>query len=167
MNAKIEKTKRKLISAFLTLLEETPLEEMTVSQLCREAGINRTTFYKYYSVPQDLADQCLASFLDRMLSEVHIEKHSPYDILLEFCTRFQKSPPVFRAMLSEDGMSKALVPFMERLWGRSSLREETAVYFICGGSATVFTRWCKYEPDIPAEVIAQKLSGYIDALLKE
>ncbi len=166
MNAKIEKTKKRLMAAFLKLLEETTLEEMTVSQLCREAGVNRTTFYKYYSVPQDLADKCLASFLDRMLSEVHIEKRNSYEILLEFCTRFQKSPPVFRQLLSEDGVSKALVPFLERLWGHSSLREETAVYFICGGSSAVLTRWCKYEPDIPAKDIARKLSGYIEELLK-
>ncbi len=166
MNAKIEKTKKKLMGAFLKLLEEMPLDEMTVSQLCREAGVNRTTFYKYYSVPQDLGEECLASFLDRMLSEVHFEKRNAYDILLEFCTGFQKSPPVFRQLLSEDGMSKALVPFLERLWGHSSLREETAVYFICGGCATTLTRWCKCEPDIPAKDIARKLSGYIDEVLK-
>ena len=47
MNPRLAKTKESLLEALIRMLEEVPLESITVSDLCKEAGINRTTFYKY------------------------------------------------------------------------------------------------------------------------
>lgn len=56
-NQRIAISKRMLQESLLRLLQTKELSEIRITELCREAGINRTTFYKYYSTPQDvLAD---------------------------------------------------------------------------------------------------------------
>lgn len=43
--------------ALFALLEQKPLKCITVAELCREADINRGTFYKYYQNVEDLYDK--------------------------------------------------------------------------------------------------------------
>lgn len=41
-------TKRMLKEGLLRCMERTPLSRITVSELCRQAGVNRATFYNHY-----------------------------------------------------------------------------------------------------------------------
>lgn len=45
---RVRKTKKAIAEAFMALLAEKPIEEMTVNELCDRAGVRRTTFYKHY-----------------------------------------------------------------------------------------------------------------------
>jgi AcrR family transcriptional regulator len=53
-NQRIILTKRLLQEGLLRLLEAKDLDKISVTELCRESGINRATFYNHYSSPQDL-----------------------------------------------------------------------------------------------------------------
>lgn len=53
-NQRIILTKRLLQEGLLRLLETKDLNKISVTELCRESGINRATFYNHYSSPQDL-----------------------------------------------------------------------------------------------------------------
>lgn len=53
-NQRIAITKRLLKESLLGLLEEKALEKISVTELCREAGINRATFYRHYEIPRDV-----------------------------------------------------------------------------------------------------------------
>ena len=53
-NQRIVLTKRLLQEGLLTLLEHQPIEKVSVTELCRISGINRSTFYNHYSSPQDV-----------------------------------------------------------------------------------------------------------------
>ena len=47
-------TKRLLKEGLLHLMEKKPIDKISVSELCAVSGINRSTFYRYYSLPKDL-----------------------------------------------------------------------------------------------------------------
>lgn len=53
-NQRIILTKRLLQEGLLRLLETKDLDKISVTELCRESGINRATFYNHYGSPQDL-----------------------------------------------------------------------------------------------------------------
>lgn len=53
-NQRIALTKRLLQEGLLRLLKEKDLDKISVTELCREAGINRATFYNHYTAPQEL-----------------------------------------------------------------------------------------------------------------
>lgn len=53
-NQRIMLSKRLLKEALLRLLARKHLDQITVSELCKEASINRATFYRHYGTPRDV-----------------------------------------------------------------------------------------------------------------
>ena len=53
-NQRITLSKRLLKEALLRLLTRKQLDQITVSELCGEASINRATFYRHYGTPRDV-----------------------------------------------------------------------------------------------------------------
>jgi len=54
---RVRMTKKLISEAFLELLEQTPLESISITDVCRRADVNRSTFYAYYvDLPQLLRE---------------------------------------------------------------------------------------------------------------
>ena len=52
---RIRATKDALETALLQLLQDKRLSSISVTELCKAAGINRNTFYCHYSYPAEVA----------------------------------------------------------------------------------------------------------------
>ncbi len=63
-NQRIMLTKQLLQNAFLKLLKTVPLHAISIRELCKEANINRTTFYNHYGSQYDLLGDISQRFLD-------------------------------------------------------------------------------------------------------
>lgn len=53
-NQRIAITKRLLKESLMRLLYEKDLEKINITELCKDAGVNRATFYRHYAIPRDL-----------------------------------------------------------------------------------------------------------------
>lgn len=53
-NQRVTVTKRMLREGLLRLLKTKPLEKISITELCREADVNRVTFYRHYETPRDV-----------------------------------------------------------------------------------------------------------------
>lgn len=51
-------TAQKMDEALFALIEKKDFEFITVKDICREAGVNRSTFYLHYETIGDLLDEC-------------------------------------------------------------------------------------------------------------
>lgn len=47
-------TKRLIAKSLIELIKTKPVDQISVSELCRQADINRATFYRYYTMPKDI-----------------------------------------------------------------------------------------------------------------
>ena len=65
-------TKRLLKESLLQLLQKRALNAITVTELCREAGINRATFYRHYKIPRDILTEILQDLLDHLRQQMDI-----------------------------------------------------------------------------------------------
>ncbi len=69
---RVQRTKRAIREALLELIVDKPVTQVTTTELCREANINRNTFYAHYSTPEnvftELEDELLAEMAS-MLDE--------------------------------------------------------------------------------------------------
>ena len=54
--------------ALLSLLEKKPFEYITVSEICKTAGVNRSTFYLHYETISDLLNETTQYLLNGFLS---------------------------------------------------------------------------------------------------
>lgn len=62
---RVKKTLRDIDRALIEGLKNNTLQKITVDYLCREAEINRTTFYKYYTDKYNLFN----NYIERILSD--------------------------------------------------------------------------------------------------
>ena len=54
IDRRVRYTKKAIRESFLDLLEQKPLEKISVTEICKNADINRGTFYSHYSDPFEL-----------------------------------------------------------------------------------------------------------------
>lgn len=51
---RVKNTRQAIRNSFLKLIAEKPIDRISVTELCRDAGINRGTFYAHYTDAYDL-----------------------------------------------------------------------------------------------------------------
>ena len=69
-------TAKKMNLALIALLKKKPLEYITVSELCKTAGVHRSTFYLHYETIGDLLEETTRYMLDDFLSYFIKEKEN-------------------------------------------------------------------------------------------
>ncbi len=78
-NARFDKTKATIQKAFLDLLEDHKYGDISVSMICKKAGISRDTFYYHYKTKMDLTDDCVFDFTYRTDFMPSQAKYSRWD----------------------------------------------------------------------------------------
>ncbi|GAB3607160.1 TetR/AcrR family transcriptional regulator [Conyzicola nivalis] len=86
VDARILNTAAALKTAVLTLAAATPISRITVSDVTREAGINRATFYAHYASPSALLANALTSELDEV-READTQLRLDGDLAADLVTR--------------------------------------------------------------------------------
>jgi AcrR family transcriptional regulator len=61
-------TAEKMDSALMELLKTKSFEFITVSEICKKAGVNRSTFYLYYENTRDLLEETVRNMTDDFIS---------------------------------------------------------------------------------------------------
>lgn len=83
-NQRIMLTKQLIHTAFLRLLSKKGIRELSIRELCDQAGINRTTFYNHYGCQYDvfteIEDWYLAD-IARVIASADIQDHP--DVLVK------------------------------------------------------------------------------------
>ena len=66
----------RLDKALLSLLEKKPFEYITISEICEDAGVNRSTFYLHYENTADLLKEATTYVLDNFASYFSVDMES-------------------------------------------------------------------------------------------
>ena len=69
-------TAKKMDKALISLLEEKTFEYITVSEICKKAGVNRSTFYLHYENTVDLLDETVRFLLDDFSAHFNIDRNN-------------------------------------------------------------------------------------------
>ncbi|MGN1074800.1 MAG: TetR/AcrR family transcriptional regulator [Eubacteriales bacterium] len=122
-NQRIALTKQLVHSAFLTLLRRKNIRQISIRELCAEAGINRTTFYNHYGSQYDVLAEITDGFLARIAAVIEYADvgnresvHSRVTLIL----RFIQENPELSAMLINNSIDET---FAERLFSLPKIDE--------------------------------------------
>ena len=63
-NSNYKRIDNMITSAFLKLAKEKPYSQITITELCNEANVNRTTFYKHYRGTWEIKDKIAKELSD-------------------------------------------------------------------------------------------------------
>lgn len=128
-NQRVLLTKRLLKEGLLELLRRKELEKINVSELCREAGINRATFYKHYTMPQDVLRQIEQDLVEdlRELAPAVRTAENGRRYLEDICTYLYDRRELMQILLSCNTDEDLVSMFSEanrRYWGQYGSRNE-------------------------------------------
>lgn len=68
-NARVRQSIELITDALLRLMEEKELQDITVSEICREATVSRNTFYRSFSGKEEVLEDLIEEKIDHVLSE--------------------------------------------------------------------------------------------------
>lgn len=86
-NKRRKESQNKIIKVFITLIQTKEIEEITISEICTLANINRSTFYANYIDIYDLVDKVKDVIIENMntaYKEERVQSIHSYDFLKLF-----------------------------------------------------------------------------------
>lgn len=160
-------SKKVIIDAFLLLLQEKNLNKITVTEICKEADINRGTFYSYYNDPFDLMRSIEDEMIENMMSKINNSgDDSLYGVLnliienKEFCKIIlneKSSSRVFNTILNftyENSIAEK-----KQLPNANNTYLEYYFSYSTGGTIEVIRKWLNDDMKIPVEEVVQILES--------
>ena len=167
MDRRILNTKRKLTNTFLVLVEKKRIKDITVLELCKEAKINRTTFYKYYKDIDDLVlkvEDSLITDLEKHI--VDIKRNFLISYTGKIIETIADKKEIYTRLLGENGDHTFLKRILGLVYNQSieewtkllkkaSREDLDKIYnFIVDGTIGIVEEWiknnCKDEPNTVA-----------------
>lgn len=178
LDARVRYTKMMINEAFIHLIEEKPFERITLKEVCNLAGINRSTFYKYYKDIYDWREQMEKSCMESAQKLMDEVDSTDIEVILTHLFRSVKEDnDLFHALFSANGgcdshsleqlfsmgLNKGKLTFEHRLLENPSEAEKWKIHFLAYGSIGVIQCWIREGMKQPPEEVAK----YIADILKK
>lgn len=168
MDRRIKYTKKVIKDTFLELLNKKEINKITVSEICKLADINRSTFYRYYLDVYDLLDQIQEEFI------VELKKASDNDrdytvstFSKDLLAVFLKNKELVKIIFNKNNNLYFLNDILEIAYEKcrikwstdiSNIKEEDMEYasiFIFNGALGVINSWIQNDFDKDVEEISE------------
>ena len=99
-NLKYKMSSEKIETSFLTLILNHKYEDITISQVCKQAGINRSTFYCHYDDINDLIIKIEGKFAKSMASIFNYGERQTHEAFVEMFKFIKDNKYFYKAFLN-------------------------------------------------------------------
>ena len=99
-NARYKMSSKKIETAFLTLILNHRYEDITISQICKQANINRSTFYCHYDDINDLIIKIESKFAKGMANIFKYGERQTHEAFIEMFTFVKENKYFYKAFLN-------------------------------------------------------------------
>lgn len=168
---RVVRTKKAIKAALFRIMKEKDISSISISELTREANVNRRTFYTHYHSITDILDEIegdLVEALGRLVEGIDLRapRQSAYDLFIgldslitvEFSYYFQLVRVDMRGMLMSrlknviKGMTDTL---LEQLCKRHGANAAVISPFIVGGFFNMYLEWHNHPDGLSIEQAAE------------
>lgn len=166
-NKRRKESQEKIEKAFINMLQEKEIKEITVSDIIKETGLNRSTFYANYIDIYDLAD--------KMRGKMEVEfsdLFADYDYFNERTGAFKMFAHIKENQIFYKSYFKLCYDDNHLIWTYDPRRAEKEklqknihyhIEFFRNGLNAIIKLWlaggCKESPEEMAEVLQQEYRG--------
>ena len=159
-----EKTRQRFLDVFCELYTQKPIEKISVQEITRKAGYNRSTFYQYFFDIYDLlayVENDVLEYIQRNRTKtVDISTHTPIEDILKM---FKEKGTYLKALMGDYGNFRFLELIKKEFSIIAKSDNEITPYlleFRISTVLTLFHQWERRGEDLPVE----KMLGLIDDL---
>lgn len=176
LDARVRYTKMVIDRSFCELLAEKPFHRLTLTEVCRRAEINRSTFYKYYQdiyAWKEQLEQRLLHGVEALLNEAPTDRLE--DALAQGLSKMREQKELYMLIVSPNFESGVLETVMELILQKAGAEVDKFLaaripdahtrawygHFIAYGCAGIVQCWMKdgmeQEPEEVAAYYAQRI----------
>lgn len=168
---RVKYTKQAIRDGFLRLIARKPIEKITVTEICREADINRGTFYAHYSDPYELKRSVENELTEAMEQRVR-ELGTPRMTTLQMMHLLKEHQELCRVFAGPYGDNDALLRIiakqadeyivheLETLGKLSDTTRECIKGLLVSSISTAVKYWFDTDMQAPPERVAYVLETY-------
>lgn len=175
----VAQTKRDIREAFWKLYRDKRIEQVSVSEICKTAGYNRTTFYKYFSGPYDVLNKLEEKIIGEFSRKIQIsfqDHENEVDFIEMMASLYREKGDYLGVLLSEHGDPSFALKIKEKmdslLLKQFALEEsdphtEYVVEFGMSSIIGTLTNWYNNDMNLPAEELAALLRTMLTSAFKQ
>ena len=171
MNQRIALTKRLLKTSLTEMLQSHSIYEISIRELCQRAGINRSTFYKYYGSQFDLLSEMEQDLLCSVETTLTSQADASETVVEQIMAYLEKHIEFVRLLLN----SNVDPLFPEKLFSvepirrmsrdlKADMSEDEYEYYYCftlHGAYEMVHRWINKDDREPPAWIASLIFRFI------
>lgn len=170
-------TRLVLKESLLKLLEQKTISTVTVKEICKQADINRSTFYTHYKDQFDLLDKIeeeiiadLYHYLDRYQSNLEDESIQMVEKLLDY---IEDNKHTFQILLNKNAdpafekrLKDTAQHFMIHNWMREQpVDKQVSMYlstFVVSGAIHVIKNWIDHDMDFSNKNLSILINQFVN-----
>ena len=99
-NSRYKASSEKIETAFLTLILNHKYEDITISDICKQAEINRSTFYAHYDDINDLIIKIEGKFANSMANIFNYGERQTHEAMIEMFSFVKANKHFYKAFLN-------------------------------------------------------------------
>lgn len=185
-------SKRMIRESLFELMKEKPLDKISVTEICRQADVNRSTFYSYYTDIYDLHEKIIGEFFSVQKNVIKHIKESVshksalseftypdfYNIVFYYLKTVKENVDLFRFIFSQNSSNTVHATFGKATY--HTIREvlnpvieepramelRKAFTFVAGGTTASIMKWVEDNCNTSVESEAQYLAKYYYSTFK-
>lgn len=180
---RVQKTYHALITGLLKLLQEKPLEKLTVNELCEEAKIRRPTFYKHFNDKYAFFTFAIQTLQSKYLSKVEQETGNAQPVeffinlfatILDVLEEYQKIfwtlqvdlVSIFSLESMDEHLDKQFREYLQHFVIKEGLRLTDPAFdvqILLGIFRQAGTWWLKNQESVSKEETVKKITKFLEA----
>ena len=172
-NSRYKTSSDKIETAFLTLLLNNKYEDITISQICKQSNINRSTFYCHYSDINDLIIKIENKFAKSITDIFGFGEKQSNDAFVEMFTFVKNNKYFYKAFLNIPYKTLAetdtKIEILKHIGNNPKIDKSKAISFFYrasffgAGIKEICRIWlerdCKESPEEMARLLLDEYSG--------
>ncbi|MGM9971228.1 MAG: TetR/AcrR family transcriptional regulator [Anaeroplasmataceae bacterium] len=169
-NKRYKQNSQKIEDTFLALIQNNSYENITISQICQEACVNRSTFYAHYDDINDLIIKIESKFALSMSLIFDHGMRQEHQAFIEMFSFIEKNKAFYKAFLNisqvtfaEKNIQKNILSNIKNSSNNFNYNEIEITYrahFFGAGIKAICKLWldrdCKESPKQMAEIIVKE-----------
>ncbi len=157
---RIQRSRSALEAALRELIADRDLPQISISDVTKRAGINRSTFYEHYTDLQDLAASACTTVFDELVAAATAADkpatpvgHPGSNSLPILFAHVAEHAPLYRSLLGPDGSARVINHLLQRLAATTQLRR--------GATETTPSTQADDPTEVPPDPAAVFLAGAV------
>ena len=175
VDVRIVKSKESLMSALIVLMGKKKLEELTISEICQEADVNRNTFYSHYSSVRELFEEMNGKYMEALFASAKVfdePNDSTIKNLVNVLDKMKEKGNLTKIIFSESNSIKHLNTLLQILFPTSIIDNPKSEYlsleeshaFLIGGITSLILRWIENDFQESPKNFGRKIFNFIEEI---